>query len=168
MLLLFFIIVHVFCSYFAFSINMTCLSMYDSRSCMYCILVLISTYSLKALFALSLCVTMCCPNPQSLALLFFLFVTSYDLMFHFVFCDKYVSIWMLLLICYLTGWKEKNKWSLRILPSGRPLRAGVRKGGWMGGLVPGPVGWEDNWVIRSPETSSRVSTQRRSHAWRNC
>ena len=34
--------------------------------------------------------------------------------------------------------KENNKWILRILPSGRPLRAGARKGDWMVGLTPGP------------------------------
>jgi hypothetical protein len=32
--------------------------------------------------------------------------------------------------------KRKNKWPLRILPSGRPLRVGARKGVWMVGLVP--------------------------------
>ena len=33
---------------------------------------------------------------------------------------------------------ENNKWLLRILPSGRLLRVGVKKGGWMVGLTPGP------------------------------
>ncbi len=36
----------------------------------------------------------------------------------------------------LRWWVEP--WSFRILPSGRPLRVGSRKGGWMDGMTPGP------------------------------
>ena len=41
----------------------------------------------------------------------------------------YYILHIMLYIYLLEYGKRKNKWSLRILPSGRPLRVGVRKGG---------------------------------------